>query len=169
MTPKRDRAKIAIKKREEQEMDKTTFTRYDLASQPTTTNVWHTEIGSNNMNDVRNRLDNLRQAMDAITRAGTARVQTALVTQYPTATRAGSRELKWLLRVRDTVTAAIFTIELGTASEAAPIITTIDGRKLLAPASPAYSSLANAIADVALSPYGNSLTLVSAELVGRNI
>lgn len=149
--------------------DKVTFTRYDQSAERASTSFHIPDMTAANFDAITTSLDTLDSALDGLSLADRERQTKSAIIVNINATRAGNRELKWLIRVRDVVTAEYFAYELACADES-PGVINVGGKTILDPASAEYSALAAALTDPnVVTKNGNNMNLVEVELVGRNL
>lgn len=149
--------------------DAVTFTRYDANGQRTSTKYHTQDVTAANFDAVQTGIGTFASALLAIVLSQVAIQTQTITTKTPSAARGGHRELKWLITTRNNGDATLYSNELGPADDSAPTITS-GGREYLDPTSQEWTDLANAFnAGVIRAKDGNTLTFVSAEVVGRNL
>lgn len=149
--------------------DKLTFLRKDSASQNTST-IFHTiDYTAANFDVVNSAVNTLQSALDGLTHSTTQIKTISIQTKDPFATKAGQRELKWLLRMDEASTGKRLSREVGPADTSVPTVV-VGNRTFVDPGSAEFAAVSNAIANANIkSEDGNALSLVEIELVGRNI
>lgn len=149
--------------------DQVTLTRYDSNGQRTSTKMHTIDVTAANFDSVQTGIGNMATALLAICMSQVAIQTQSIVTKTPSAARGGHRELKWLITTRDNGDATLYTNELGPADDTVATITS-GGREYLDPTSQAWTDIATQYnAGTIRGKSGNALTLVSVELVGRNL
>lgn len=143
--------------------------RYDQSGERTSTHFNVAALADTTLVDAQATATALQNALNGISLAAARKVdQTVNFATVPAATAAGNRELKWLLRIQDSVNGFAFSHEVGCADESMGVIS-VGGKTIMDPDASEYTSLKAAIEANAISPYGNAVTLIEAELVGRNL
>lgn len=143
--------------------------RYDQSGERTSTHFNVANMSTGTYNDAATRAAALGAALDAISSSAAATVdQSVRFTMDPTPDKAGNRELKWLIRITDTVNGYKFAHEVGCANDSLDVLN-VGGKTVLDPSSTEYATVKTALEANALSPYGNAVVLTEVELVGRNL
>ena len=149
--------------------DKATFSIVDQSGETSSFQMRLNQIEPESLSDIILAGDALIEAVEAITVGEVRKATYSHDENYSTAARAGNREDKWLVRMRDLQTGEVYKMELPTADPAAPVINQ-GGQTLLDPTSTQWITLGSAISsNYFFTPNNNHYTLVSVERVGRNL
>lgn len=149
---------------------KVSFKFKDHAGQSSTFALATDDVNAGNLATITTQMGALKTAIEGVT-LGRVANETLLAINTDNGQTAASdpiarREMKWLLRLVDSVTLETLTRELPTAD---PTLTTANGEEADM-ADAAWVSLKGAIDGIFNNPEtGNSLLLVGAKFVGRNI
>lgn len=147
--------------------DRVTFSRKDQSRETTRTSFHLINVTDLNFSTVVTAAAALESALDGISLADTEFRSITIQERTLNPTQAGNKELKWLVRVQDTVTGEMYSYEVGCADESMGVIN-VGGKTIMDPASAEYGVLALAISDANIrSKAGNTFNLIECEIVGR--
>lgn len=145
-------------------------TLHDYDNEPTTFRVRIPEINAGNIADIVTKTANLGTAVNGITLGALENLRygnETIAASGAAASAYAQRELKWLVRYRDTVLGDSYRVTIGTA-DPTHLDPNARGQAQIGDAGD-VDAFVTAFEDLVVSDAGNAVEVTSITLVGRNI